>query len=298
MCCARPPPCAPTARTSAAACSWLSAVMAFGTCVPLHLQLQFVLLCRVFSLRPRQDYDDMAQRVIDLWAQRVLVPGGEGKQKSFVRPLEPDASYDSHEAGEVRPSAALSMQICHTLRMCFVPTLLSPSARRDSLLSLQPKVPRTSHSSTPRPASTRFLPFSPPLSISVADQHAFNAAEMCSKKVSFPSAQLAPVVGGRLRVGFVSVEFHDRPVGRDLINLFESLDVQQLDISCFCLYDLTPTKPRVQFEYRERLQAVRVSRNCVFLLRVQTHQRLYSGVQGGFLRRFKGHVRCCRDQNQ
>jgi hypothetical protein len=43
---------------------------------------------------------------------------------------------------------------------------------------------------------------------------------------------------------------------------------------------------------------VRVSRNCVFLPRVQTHQRLYSGVQGGFLRRFKGHVRCCRDQNQ
>jgi predicted O-linked N-acetylglucosamine transferase (SPINDLY family) len=89
----------------------------------------------------------------------------------------------------------------------------------------------------------------------VADQHAFNAAEMCSKKASL-SASFAFIVGGRLRVGFVSVEMHDRPVGRDLINLFESLDERLLEISCFCLYDLTPSKPWVQFEYRSRLQKV------------------------------------------
>ena len=84
---------------------------------------------------------------------------------------------------------------------------------------------------------------------------------MCSKKAPF-SVSLAPITGGRLRVGFVSVEMHDRPVGRDLINLFESLDVRLMDVSCFCLYDLTPTKPRVQFEYRERLQAVPSSHAC------------------------------------
>ncbi len=95
-----------------------------------------------------------------------------------------------------------------------------------------------------------------PSSASVADQHAFNAAEMCSKKVLF-SSHPRPIIGGRLRVGFVSVEMHDRPVGRDLINLFESIDMTLLDVSCFCLYDLTPSKPRAQFEYRERLQAVR-----------------------------------------
>jgi predicted O-linked N-acetylglucosamine transferase (SPINDLY family) len=91
---------------------------------------------------------------------------------------------------------------------------------------------------------------------SVADQHAFNAAEMCSKKAPL-SFNPAPIVGGRLRVGFVSVEMHDRPVGRDLINLYESLDERVVDVSCFCLYDLTPSKPPVQFEYRKRLKAVR-----------------------------------------
>jgi hypothetical protein len=44
----------------------------------------------------------MAERVVELWTQRVLVPDGEGKHKTFVRPLEPGKNYDSHEAGEVR----------------------------------------------------------------------------------------------------------------------------------------------------------------------------------------------------
>jgi predicted O-linked N-acetylglucosamine transferase (SPINDLY family) len=78
---------------------------------------------------------------------------------------------------------------------------------------------------------------------------------MCSKKAPL-SLTPAHIVGGRLRVGFVSVEMHDRPVGRDLMSLFQSLDERVLDISCFCLYDLTPSKPRIQFEYRKRLQAV------------------------------------------
>jgi hypothetical protein len=43
----------------------------------------------------------MVDRVLDLWKHRVLIPAGEGRQKTFVRPLEPDASYDSHESGEV-----------------------------------------------------------------------------------------------------------------------------------------------------------------------------------------------------
>ena len=60
-----------------------------------------------FSQRPPQDYDEMAERVVDLWTQRVLVPGGDGKQKSFVRPLEPDKSYDSHETGEVRSALVI-----------------------------------------------------------------------------------------------------------------------------------------------------------------------------------------------
>jgi predicted O-linked N-acetylglucosamine transferase (SPINDLY family) len=88
---------------------------------------------------------------------------------------------------------------------------------------------------------------------------------MCSKRVLFSSAP-APIDGGRLRVGFVSVEMHDRPVGRDLINLFESLDIRLLDISCFCLYDLTPSKPRAQFEYRERLLAVCFTRSFFMIL--------------------------------
>ena len=49
----------------------------------------------------------MADRVIDLWKQRSLVPAGEGRQKSFVRPIEPDANYDSHESGEVRRVAVI-----------------------------------------------------------------------------------------------------------------------------------------------------------------------------------------------
>ena len=43
----------------------------------------------------------MVDRVLDLWKNRVLIPAGEGRQKTFVRPLEPDANYDSHESGEV-----------------------------------------------------------------------------------------------------------------------------------------------------------------------------------------------------
>ncbi len=60
---------------------------------------------------------------------------------------------------------------------------------------------------------------------------------MCSKKAPL-SFNPAPIIGGCLRVGFVSVEMHDRPVGRDLINLYESLDERVVDISCFCLYEL------------------------------------------------------------
>ena len=48
-----------------------------------------------------QAYDEMVDRVLDLWKNRVLIPAGEGRQKTFVRPLEPDANYDSHESGEV-----------------------------------------------------------------------------------------------------------------------------------------------------------------------------------------------------
>jgi hypothetical protein len=142
--------------------------------------------------------------------------------------------------------------MCDTLCMCYVPTLWSPSAHRALLLNSRRKV------SCQTPGFTASFLLTPPPCL-VADQHAFNTAEMCSKKILFSSIP-APIISGRLRVGFVSVEMHDRPVGRDLINLFESLDVRLLDISCFCLYDLTPSKPRVQFEYRERLRAVRFSR--------------------------------------
>jgi hypothetical protein len=55
----------------------------------------------VGSQRLLQAYDEMVDRVLDLWKNRVLIPAGEGRQKTFVRPLEPDANYDSHESGEV-----------------------------------------------------------------------------------------------------------------------------------------------------------------------------------------------------
>jgi hypothetical protein len=65
----------------------------------------------------------MVDRVLDLWNQRVLVPAGEGRQKSFVRPLEPDASYDSHESGEVRPSLRIQFKY-----LILVACALSPSS--------------------------------------------------------------------------------------------------------------------------------------------------------------------------
>jgi hypothetical protein len=61
----------------------------------------------LIPLHLHQAYDEMADRVVEMWKRRVLVPAGENKQKTFVRPLEPDASYDSHEAGEVRASASV-----------------------------------------------------------------------------------------------------------------------------------------------------------------------------------------------
>ena len=193
----------------------------------------------------------MADRVIDMWKQRALVPAGEGRQKSFVRPIEPDANYDSHESGEVRRVVVVRCRIV-TPSACALP----PPPRVAQHPGFFCGACRQRCTPPPPTLTCGCSHPTPPPFPSVADQHAFNAAEMCSKKTALAPV-LSPIIGGRLRIGFVSVEMHDRPVGRDLINLFESLDVQLLDISCFCLYDLTESKPRVQFEYRKRLQAVR-----------------------------------------
>jgi tetratricopeptide (TPR) repeat protein len=112
-----------------------------------------LLFHRIISHHFPQAYDDMVERVLDLWKQRVLIPAGEGKQKSFVRPLEPDASYDSHETGEVRPPLLRAQIAFNTRRMCFVRILSSLSALQALLQSLPPKV--SSSISTPRP------PYSP-----------------------------------------------------------------------------------------------------------------------------------------